>query len=277
MMRTHYDVLGVATDTHPVVIKAAFRALAKEYHPDAPSRQEANPDRFIELQKAYAILSDPAARDAYDHELRQAVAASASGEATGSSLAARAPEVEAGPAFAADPEIQRIHASLCLYSEALGAAFLRAVSDGACGDDPQVYATMLEKNFFHEYFGADPDVQALARLLLLRSRTGAALTLNELVAGGAAPGGENIGLIVSQIIDRHLADEALFAEWLRVKFGAGLKPRRAVAASRAPAGPGNIRSAGAAPPAPALRSVVLLCFWALALYFALFAAFPLVQ
>lgn len=276
-MRTHYDVLGVAADTHPVVIKAAFRALAKEYHPDGPSRQVADADRFIELQKAYAILSDPAARDAYDHELRQAVVVSAPEPAAGSGLAARSPDGEAGPVFAADPDIQRIHASLCLYSEALGAAFLRAVFEGACGDDPQAYATMLEKNFFHEYFGADPDVQALARLLLLRSRTGAALTLNELVAGGAAPGGENIGLIVSQIIDRHLADEALFAEWLRVKFGAGLKPRRAVAASRAPAGPGNIRSPGAAPPTQTLRSVVLLCFWALALYFALFAAFPLVQ
>jgi len=172
---------------------------------------------------------------------------------------------------------QRIHASLCLYSEALGAAFLKAAAEGLCGDDPQAYGKMLERNFFREYFGDDADVQALARLLLLRSRTGAALTLNELVAGGAAPGGENIGLIVSQIIDRHLADEALFAEWLRVKFGTGLKPRRAVASGRTPAGLGSARPSRRAQPAQTLRSVVLLCFLALALYFALFAAFPFVQ
>jgi len=272
-MRTHYDVLGVAADTPPVVIKAAFRALAKEYHPDGAGRQEADSERFIEIQHAYAILSDPAARTAYDHELRQTPVASAPHASTGASLAPHV--LGADPTVA--PEMQRIHASLCLYSEALGAAFLRAVSEGACGDDPQAYGKMLERNFFREYFGEDPDVQALARLLLLRSRTGAALTLNELVAGGAAPGGENIGLIVSQIIDRHLADEALFAEWLRVKFGAGLTPRRAVAASRPSAAPGGARPSGAAQSSQTLRSVALLCFWALALYFALFAAFPLVQ
>lgn len=275
-MRTHYDVLGVAIDTPPVVIKAAFRALAKEYHPDGASRQKSDSERFIEIQNAYAILSDPAARGAYDRELHQAVVSAVPPSDTGASLASRAFPVESGTNSFHDPEIQRIHGSLCLYSEALGADFMSAVSEGACGDDPHAYGKTLETNFFREYFGDDPDVQALARLLLLRSRTGAALTLNELVAGGAAPGGKNIALIVSQIIDRHLADEALFAEWLRVKFGADLNRQRAVASSRPSVGAGNSRS-GPGQPAQTLRSVGLLCFWAVALYFALFTAFPLLQ
>ena len=34
MLRDHYAALGVAPDADHEVIKAAFRALAKKYHPD---------------------------------------------------------------------------------------------------------------------------------------------------------------------------------------------------------------------------------------------------
>src|SRR5262249_61467417 len=63
--RDYYDVLEVARDATDAEIKKAFRRLAVQFHPDK------NPDRaaeekFKEANEAYAVLSDPDKRAAYD-------------------------------------------------------------------------------------------------------------------------------------------------------------------------------------------------------------------
>lgn len=65
----HYESLGVARSAPPEVIRAAWRALAQLHHPDRNKSPEAT-ETFKRLQKAYQVLSDPAARAAYDQELR---------------------------------------------------------------------------------------------------------------------------------------------------------------------------------------------------------------
>jgi curved DNA-binding protein CbpA len=50
----HYAVLGVAKDADPEVIKAAYRALAKKYHPDCPG---GSAERFCEISRAWEGLS----------------------------------------------------------------------------------------------------------------------------------------------------------------------------------------------------------------------------
>ncbi|MCD7450563.1 hypothetical protein HAX54_007216 [Datura stramonium] len=66
-----YEVLRVKRDASPKEIKAAYRNLAKLYHPDAASLQEESADgrNFIEIHEAYATLSDPSARALYDLKL----------------------------------------------------------------------------------------------------------------------------------------------------------------------------------------------------------------
>lgn len=64
--RDYYDVLGVDKNADDATIKKAFRKLAKKYHPDAnPGDKEAEA-RFKECNEAYAVLSDPEKRKAYD-------------------------------------------------------------------------------------------------------------------------------------------------------------------------------------------------------------------
>jgi molecular chaperone DnaJ len=63
--RDYYEVLGLSRSATDEEIKKAFRRLAKQYHPDANKEQGAEA-RFIEINEAYEVLSDPQKRAAYD-------------------------------------------------------------------------------------------------------------------------------------------------------------------------------------------------------------------
>ena len=64
--RDLYALLGVAPDATTEQITAAFRALAKQLHPDrAPVDDEAD-ERFKALSRAYTTLTRPRSRAAYD-------------------------------------------------------------------------------------------------------------------------------------------------------------------------------------------------------------------
>ena len=63
--RDYYDVLGVRRDAGDAEIKRAFRALARELHPDVSKAPETD-ERFREVAEAYEVLSDPEKRATYD-------------------------------------------------------------------------------------------------------------------------------------------------------------------------------------------------------------------
>ena len=63
---TLYQLLRVKQTASQAEIKAAYRGLAKQYHPDAMSSSNPNGQDFIEIHEAYAILSNPIARARYD-------------------------------------------------------------------------------------------------------------------------------------------------------------------------------------------------------------------
>jgi hypothetical protein len=60
-----YEVLQISVKACPEVVQAAYRALARSYHPDVnPSEDAARQMR--QLNAAYGVLSDPARRAKYD-------------------------------------------------------------------------------------------------------------------------------------------------------------------------------------------------------------------
>src|SRR3954447_23354603 len=64
--RDYYEVLGVSRTASEDEIKAAYRKLARKYHPDLNPGDKAAEERFKELQEAYDVLSDPENRMKYD-------------------------------------------------------------------------------------------------------------------------------------------------------------------------------------------------------------------
>ncbi|GEM_PF-2240071 len=73
-MKTHYEVLGVGQGASPDEIRSAYKARIREVHPDVfqGASSEAT-ERAIELNGAYAVLSDPEKRALYDRMLHPKV------------------------------------------------------------------------------------------------------------------------------------------------------------------------------------------------------------
>jgi DnaJ-class molecular chaperone len=67
----HYAILQVDPRAEPGVIQAAYRALARRYHPDMDGGSH---DRMTALNNAWAVLRDPVARAAYDRQRAATVA-----------------------------------------------------------------------------------------------------------------------------------------------------------------------------------------------------------
>ena len=70
-MRNFYGALGLRPEASDDEIKAAFRKLAKQYHPDLNAGDKRAEERFKEVNEARAILSDASTRARYDASLSQ--------------------------------------------------------------------------------------------------------------------------------------------------------------------------------------------------------------
>jgi curved DNA-binding protein len=64
--RDYYEVLGVPRTAGDKEIKAAFRRLARQYHPDVNPNEPEAAERFKEINEAREVLSDPEKRRRYD-------------------------------------------------------------------------------------------------------------------------------------------------------------------------------------------------------------------
>jgi molecular chaperone DnaJ len=81
LVRDPYQVLGIHRGATQAEIKAAFRRLAVQHHPDKNQSDSAAQARFTEINRAYQILGEPEQRARYD---RHGQAAFVPGNSVGS-------------------------------------------------------------------------------------------------------------------------------------------------------------------------------------------------
>ena len=65
----YYELMQISPNAELPTIQRVYRLLAARYHPDNP--ETGDTDQFVQLQKAYQVLSDPEARTQYDSALSQ--------------------------------------------------------------------------------------------------------------------------------------------------------------------------------------------------------------
>jgi len=75
--KTHYDILGVRENSNYEEIRASYRSAILGSHPDKMQKTSKpylpghdSENRFLEVQRAWEILSHSESRAAYDSELR---------------------------------------------------------------------------------------------------------------------------------------------------------------------------------------------------------------
>ncbi len=66
--KNFYEILGVKKDASSDEIKAAYKKLVKQYHPDLHPGDAAAAEKFKEINEANEVLSDQQKRAAYDYE-----------------------------------------------------------------------------------------------------------------------------------------------------------------------------------------------------------------
>ena len=104
-----YKILQVDPEAEEEVIQAAYRRLARKYHPDLAASAEAA-SRMAVINAAWEIIGEPAARNAYDRirstEASRSTPAATQAAATGAAAAGAQPApAGATPAPAPSPEV----------------------------------------------------------------------------------------------------------------------------------------------------------------------------
>ncbi len=64
--KDYYEILGIDRKASADEVKAAYRKLARKYHPDANKNDPKAEEKIKELNEAYEVLKDPEKRSRYD-------------------------------------------------------------------------------------------------------------------------------------------------------------------------------------------------------------------
>ncbi|NBS55631.1 MAG: J domain-containing protein [Betaproteobacteria bacterium] len=63
-----YELLEVSPNASAAVIKAAYRCLVQQHHPDKKAGDRISEEKLALINQAYAVLTDPLQRARYDEK-----------------------------------------------------------------------------------------------------------------------------------------------------------------------------------------------------------------
>ncbi|MGK0235657.1 MAG: curved DNA-binding protein CbpA [Psychroserpens sp.] len=183
--KDYYAILGVLPSAEIIVIKAAYKALIKVYHPDrCKSSKEAAHARTIELNEAYVALSDVSKRKEYDnHRKPNNNNFSQDGEAQPDfTTAFDILEQDWQVAIKYEPELKNVVNSLSKLSSKLVFFYKLTMIESKQFDKKEIIAAKMEQDFLSLYFGTNEDIQKFAKKLLHDNERDAAKELNKAIS-----------------------------------------------------------------------------------------------
>ena len=126
-----YATLGVAREATPSQVRAAYRRLAKRYHPDLHADARAT-EQMRRINQAWEILSSPALRA--QHDATRASEAAAPGFGHWSGVPRRAQPAAASPPWAAHEGPRTYYGGAPAYGD--GRAYTGAYRGGGSDQQP---------------------------------------------------------------------------------------------------------------------------------------------
>lgn len=179
-MIDHYAVLHVLPVADASVIRAAYRALIKRFHPDnRTSGESGDEDAARQLNEAYRVLSDPLLRESYDAERERMGRNGALDEA----VAPPPPFMENDWEVASKhfPMLAQIDRDVSQISDSLAFHFRATVLTEKSFQNAQAIADRLVQDYLTAYFGQNSQVREFARFLIENQARLAAKSLNKAV------------------------------------------------------------------------------------------------
>jgi curved DNA-binding protein CbpA len=179
-VQDYYATLHVLPSAEDDVIKAAYRALSKRYHPDTITGDKSfATKRMQEINAAFEVLGSPEQRKRYDQARDNASAEHEFSDMADDEDLRFKEDWKLACKFA--PEAERCFAYLRKLSNSLAFSFASYLLDSKKFNHSVSIATQFQRDFLGEYFGSDFRIQDFARDLLLCGEVQAAKELNKAV------------------------------------------------------------------------------------------------
>ena len=183
----YYAVLGVLPDAEDVVIAAAYRALAKRYHPDQWKGDPTTAhQRMSEINKANAVIGAAARRADYDKKSATSQPAFSAFENIDQAEAFQSAltdvDVKWETACSIYPDLADLRSGLANISMQQAFAFVTVLLETKVFKRRAEIAAHLERVYLERYFGTNEHILDYAKYLVLNGHKEAVKLLNHLVS-----------------------------------------------------------------------------------------------
>ena len=173
----YYSILGVSREAPDFVIQAAYRAMAKKYHPDTYKGSKKEAERKIrEINEAYSTLSSQQLRKKYDASLGKKDATKAEEFSEKDFWDIKIPDCEVVEQYY--PDIEESRAKLSKLSDEISILFQILIVENKEYERADFFADQLKSYYLTKYFGEDELAHRFAEYLLQNDLKKVALELN---------------------------------------------------------------------------------------------------
>ena len=200
-IRYYYDILGISPSDDLILVTAAYKRLAKKYHPDTSllPRSEAE-EKFKAISEAYRFVRRAMAKTGQTEAYYGPSQAHSFTPAPSRSNSDRHGD-NWGIICERHPRAKVLYEDLRKISPALSEEFKSIFLQDEYYGGIEEIASILEEEYLTRYFGNNDDIREFAKWLILNGHVSVALELNSEIV--AVPVVKDSKGLIEKIIRRH--------------------------------------------------------------------------